>query len=220
MANYNLTEDHKRILRQRAFSVTATNVGWVFMDWKGDDWPKLELIDLQVLAEDDFLSLRVTAYAKSGNPSTVQCTLREKAFEAVKTDFAPPEPSIPTQFNIGAIIHAMSGGNVQAIGIAKDTEVSQIVNDPTLLHSQVEALTTSLLDEVKYVLIGNDLIGYTQAVQGFKEELLAEKPDPSLLKRFTGTLALLGDVEGTIGLMVRTWPYLYPLLLIAAEKLA
>jgi len=180
----------------------------------------LELIDLQVLAEDDFLSLRVTDYGKSGNPSTVQCTLREKAFEAVKTDFAPPEPSIPTQFNIGAIIHAMSGGNMQAIGIARDIEVSQIVNDPTLLHSQVEALTTSLLEEVKSVLVGNDLIGYTQAVQSFREELLAEKPNPSLLKRFTGTLALLGDVEGTIGLMVRTWPYLYPLLLIAAEKLA
>ena len=231
MANYNLTEDHKRILRQlvlgseegklpRAFVVTATNVGWIFINWRGDDWPKLELIDLQVLAEDDFLSLRVTDYGRSGNPSTVQCTLREKAFEAVKTDFAPPEPSIPTQFNIGAIIHAMSGGNVQAIGIARDIEVSQIVNDPTLLHSQVEALTTSLLEEVKSVLVGNDLIGYTQAVQSFREQLLAEKPNPSLLKRFTGTLALLGDVEGTIGLMVRIWPYLYPLLLIATEKLA
>lgn len=230
MANYNLTEDRKRILRQlvrgseegklpRTFLVTGTNVGWMLMDWKGDDYPKLELMDLQVLAEDDFLSLRVTSYTKRGNISTVQCTLREKAFEAVRTDFAPAEPTVSTQFNIGAIIHAMSGGNVQAVGIAKDTEISQIVNDPALLHSQVEALTERLLDEVKSVLAGNDLIGYAQAVQSFKEELLVEKPNPSLLKRFTSTLAFLADIEGTIALMVRVLPYLYPLLLIAAERL-
>ena len=230
MAGYNLTEDHKRILRQlvrgseedklqRAFLVAGAGGGWMVIDWKGDDRPELELMDLQVLAEDDFLSLRVTAHTKRGSISTVQCTLREKAFEAVRTDFTPPEPTVSTQFNIGAIIHAMSGGNVQAVGIAEDTEISQVVNDPALLHSQVETLTERLLDEVKSVLAGNDLIEYAQAVRGLKEQLLTEEPNPSLLKRLTRTLGLLGDIEGTIGLMVRVWPYLYPLLLIAAERL-
>jgi hypothetical protein len=230
MVSYNLTEDHKRILRQlvhgseedklpRAFLVADIGGDWMVIDWKGDDRPELEFMDLQVLAEEDFLSLRVTANTKRGNISTVQCTLREKAFEAVRTDFIPPEPPVSTQFNIGAIINAMSGGNVQAVGIAEDTELSQVINDPALLRSQVEALTERLLDEVKSALAGNDLIEYAQAVRSLKEQLLTEEPDPSLLKRLTRTLGLLGDIEGTIGLMVRVWPYIYPLLLIAAERL-
>lgn len=232
MAGYNLTKDQKRILRQlvrgseegklpRTFFVASSDsISWALIDWKSDDRPELELTDLEVLAEDHFLFLRGVRYTKRGNPATVRCTLREKAFEAVRTDFAPPEPTVPTQLNIGAIIHAMSGGNVQAVvGIAEDTEISQVVNDPDLLHSQVEALTERLLDEVKSVLAGNNLIEYGQAVQSLKEQLLAEETNPSLLKRLTRTLAFLGDIEGTIGLMVRVWTYLYPLLLIAAERL-
>lgn len=231
MAGYNLTEDQKHILRQlvrgseegklpRTFFVASSDsISWMLIDWKSDDRPELELTDLEVLEEDHFLSFRVVRYTKRGNPATVRCTLWEKAFEAVRTDFAPPEPTVPTQFNIGAIIHAMSGGNVQAVGIAEETEISQVVNDPALLHSQVEALTERLLDEAKSVLAGNDLIEYAQAVQSLKEQLLAEETNSSLLKRLTRTLAFLGDIEGTIGLMVRVWTYLYPLLLIAAERL-
>jgi hypothetical protein len=113
----------------------------------------------------------------------------------------------------------MSGGNIQTVGLAKDAEISQIVNDPALLHSQVEALTKNLLEEVKAFLSGDDLIQYSQAVRSLKEELLAERPDPSVLKRLTGTLSFFADVEGTIALTVRALPYLYPLLLIAAERL-
>jgi hypothetical protein len=102
MANYNLTEDRKRILRQLVsghedgklpqpfYGTVGANVGWVLIDWKGDDRPKLELIDLQVLNKEGFLSLQVTGYSKSGRISTVQCTLRRKAFEAVRTDFSYP----------------------------------------------------------------------------------------------------------------------------------
>ena len=230
MASYNLTEHHKQLLRQlvrateedklpRTFFVSVgQGIGWSISEWEGDDRPALEFLDIEDLARDDFLSLRVTNYSRTGNPIAVECALRQKAFDAVSADFAPPEPAGPSQVNIGAIVHTMGGGSLQAVGVA-DAEVSQIVNDPALLHTQVEALTENLLNEVKPALSGSDLMEYVQAVQELQEQLLAEQPDPSLLKRLTGTLAFLGDVDGTIGLMVRTWPFLYPLLLIAAERL-
>lgn len=146
-------------------------------------------------------------------------TIRQAGYDAVDNNFELPPPQLETQLNIGAIIQTMSGGNVQAVGLADQADISQVVNDPVLLQSQVEALTEELLNVVKDALTGDDLIDYAQAVRSFKDELLAEETDPSLLKRFAGTLSFLGDIEGTIGLIVRVWPYLYPLLLISAQKL-
>jgi len=147
------------------------------------------------------------------------CTLRARAYEAVDNDFELSSDQVGPQVTIGAIIHTMSGGNVQAVGIAQDVEISQVVNDPDLLRSQVEALTENILDEVKSALEVDELAEYAQAVRDLKEQVLAEKPDPSLIQRLVRTVGLLGDIEGTIGLMTRVWSILHPLLLIAAARL-
>ena len=170
--------------------------------------------DLDALCDADLMGFR---WSKKGDKLY---SIKQAGYDAVDSNFEVPSPYAGAQYNIGAIVQSMSGGSIQAVGLADNAEISQVVNDPALLRAQVETLAEKLLDEVKAALAGKDLIEYAQAIQDFKEELLAEEPNPSLLKRLTITLALLGDIEGTIGLMIRVWPYLYPLLLIAAEKLA
>jgi hypothetical protein len=137
----------------------------------------------------------------------------------VRAGFTPDEPTTPTQHIIGVNIETVSGGSMQVVGFADNTIISQIANDPALLRSQVETLTEKILEEVKTTLTGEDWIKYAQTAESLKKQLLAEQLDASLLKRFASTLAFLGDLEGTIGLMARVWPLLYPLLLIAAAKL-
>jgi hypothetical protein len=112
----------------------------------------------------------------------------------------------------------MSGGNVQAVGVVQDAEVSQVVNDPDLLRSQVEALTESLLDEVKHSLSVDELAEYAQAVQALRDEIVAQEPRPPVVRKLVRVIGLLGDIEGSIGLMTRAWALLHPLLLIAAAK--
>ena len=146
-----------------------------------------------------------------------KCTLLGKAFDAVDSGFALPDEAT-TRITIGAIIQSMSGGNVQAVGIAQDADISQVANDPDLLRSQVEALTENLLDEVKSSLKVDELADYAQAIRDLREQLLAERPQPTLIRHSVRTIGLLGDIEGTIGLMTRVWTFLHPLLLIAAAR--
>jgi hypothetical protein len=227
MNGYNLTNRQKELLRRLVRYITEGGLRepisagyfsgqrYIYFDggerceYQGDLYS-----DLDALYGNDLLGVR---YNKQGNPLYY---IKQTGYDAVNSNFEVLPLHAEARYNIGAIIQSMSGGSIQAIGFADNAEISQIVSDPALLRTQVQALAEKLLDEVKAALTGNDLVEYVQAVQEFKEELLAEKPTPSLLKRFARTLALLGDVEGTIGLMVRVWPYLYPLLLFAAEKLA
>jgi hypothetical protein len=148
-----------------------------------------------------------------------RCTVTGRAFDAVDSDFELP-PDERARITIGAIVRNMSGGTVQAVGIAQDAYISQVVDDPTLLRSQVEALAENLLSEVKSSLNVDELADYAGAVRDLKEQLLAEGPEPPVIRRLVRTVGLLGDIEGTIGLMTRVWTLLHPLLLIAAARLA
>jgi hypothetical protein len=147
-----------------------------------------------------------------------RCTITAKAFEAVDSDFELP-PQQASQITIGAIVRNMSGGTVQAVGIAQDADISQIVNDPSLLRSHVEALAENLLNEVKPSLNVDELAEYAKALRDLKEELVRKQPEPPVIRRLVRTVGLLGDIEGTVGLMTRVWTLLYPLLLIAAARL-
>jgi len=137
--------------------------------------------------------------------------------QRVKEDFKPTAAT--PHYNIGAIIQTMSGGTVQAVGAASRTEISQVVNDPQVLRSQVEDLTNQLIEAVKGELAASELAAYMKAVEDLRNQLLSGEPDPSLVKRLLGILAFLGDVEGTLGLMVRVWPYISSLLTIGATIL-
>jgi hypothetical protein len=226
MNGYNLTDRQKELLRKLVRLAKEGKLdepiiplfrdGRLCIDLRREGSLDLQgdgIGDLHALYDADLMNLR---FSRKG---TELYSIKQTGYDAVENEFEVPPPRAAAQYNIGAIIYAMSGGTIQAVGLADNAEISQVVNDPALLRSQVEALTGNLLDAVKSALTGNDLIEYAKTVQSFKEQLLAEEANPSLLRRLTSTLALLGDIEGTIGLMVRIWPYLYPLLLLAAERM-
>jgi hypothetical protein len=235
--SYNLTDNQKDLLRWIVQQVRDGNLpeeflvawvmggrGYLIFEYRGeeDDLPDITPGLLDALAAADvLLSDPNYELSSSGRPyeSTRRCVLTGKTYDAVDNDFESPPTHTTSHVTVGAIIQTMSGGNVQAVGIAQDTEISQVINDPDLLRSQVEALTENLLDEVKSALKTDDLAEYVLAIQDFREQLLAVEPDPSLIKRLACTLGLLGDIEGTIGLMTRVWSFLHPLLLIAAARL-
>jgi hypothetical protein len=223
----NLTPDRKDVVRSLVQQVRAGNLaeefslvesprGFEVIDgYEGnyDDFPNITQGTLIIL--DEVGMLRIVDRTRQG---LCRCVLREKAFKAVDADFEL-QTETGTHVTIGAIIHSVSGGNVQAVGIARDADISQIVNDPDLLRSQVEALAENLLNEIESSLKADELAEYTRAVRDLQEQLVTEKPQPASIRQLVRTIGLLGDVEGTIGLMTRVWAFLNPLLLIAAARL-
>lgn len=170
--------------------------------------------NLDALCDADLMSFQWNRKGKNKLYS-----VKQAGYDAVDNNFMVIPTHEGNQYNIGAIIATMSGGNLQASAGVKDTTISQVVNDPAMLQSHVSALTQELVDAVKSELADDDMKKYELALHSFKEQLVADKPDPSLLRGLTKTLAFLGDIEGTIGLMVRAWTLLYPLLLIATERI-
>jgi len=141
-------------------------------------------------------------------------------YEAVDNGFVAPEPP-RGDTNIGALITSMTGGNVQAVGAAQHSEIHQILSDPVHTREVVEALVDDLVSEVKaHLKSTDDLMAYLEAAQALKEETLADSPRPGVIKMLLGTLGFLGDIDGTLELMAKVWPYLQPLLMVAAVKLA
>jgi len=234
--NYNLTESQKSLIKWIVQEVGNGHLpeeffvawvmggkGYIISEYQGDEsnLPEITPGLLDALAASDMLLCEIRyEFTRSGRQyeSSRRCVVRQKAYEAVESDFEPPPTELGTRVTVGAIIHTMSGGNVQAVGVAEDARISQVVNDPDLLRSQVEALAKNLLDEVRSALNVDDLAEYAQAVRDLRDLLLAQEPSPSAIRRLVRTVGLLGDIEGSISLMTRVWSILHPLLLIAAAR--
>lgn len=235
---YNLTDRQEHLLRWLVQQIRdgqlpeEFNVAWLhgganILQFKGEH-PEITKGALDALANADLLLCTVnyeSHTAARGTPvehitqleRSRRCTMTGRAFEAIDSDFESPT-EVSTQVTIGAIIHSMGGGSVQAVGVAQDAEISQVVSDPDLLRSQVEALAENLVNEVKSSLKVDELAEYAEAVRELREQLLMETPEPRSIRRLARTVGLLGDIEGTIGLMTRVWTLLHPLLLIAAAN--
>jgi hypothetical protein len=130
-----------------------------------------------------------------------------------------PLPTFGADVNIGNVIAQMTG-IAQGVGKAEPgATVSQIVNDPDTRAAEVEMLADRLLDEVRSELPSASLRIYMQAIEDLRRALTAEEPEPSAIQRLLGTLAVFGDVEGTISLTLRAWPHVSGLLAIAAATI-
>lgn len=241
MAGYNLTQSQKDLARwiakqtkegrlKEEFVVLWMGGGNTIAGFDGAHPPisKMQLDALEgaglVQCKPNITSYQATGIMGKETTRTFEvsrtCAVTGLLYEAVDSDFEPPAAEVAALFNIGAFINEMSGGNLQAVGSAQESEISQIVNDPGLLQSSVEALMGRLVDEVKADLRVEDSASYAQAATELKEQLLADKPQAGPIKRALRTLGFLGDVEGTIALIGRVWLNLYPLLLIAMERMS
>ena len=178
------------------------------------------IVELEILSSLHVANLiSLTENPKKREAIVVTCSLRELAFEAVRNNFKKPQKEVlnsnPSGVSIGSI--TVSGGQA-IIGEVKNNEIKQIVNNPQLLESQVSELTKQIIDEVKQLLNYEDGITYIKEVNELKEQLLSKKPETPKIKMLISSLGFLGDIEGSLSLMARVWPYLYPLLQIAIQK--
>ena len=236
-----LTDDHKELIKRLVEETrkgTLTKefyVVWVGdtgqlnrKEFTGDNPPTITKGVLDVLEKVGLLDCKANSKTETSSTRSKttyreremnrRCTLTGKAYKAVDSNFELPSPVPTTQQNIGTLIQGnVSGGTFQSIGFT-NAQVSQIVNDSTLLQSQVDTLIEALLETVKPELTGNDLIEYIQAATELKQLLLTEEPPTlSLFKRVVSTLSFLDVVNGTTDLMVKIWPVIYPLIQIANE---
>ena len=223
MAKYNLTTRQKQILKILVESVKSGKVEEPL--YLSSSLQDCEIIgidekfghhilgDLDVLCEADLLTFR------SNSQGDKNYTIKQSGYDAVENDFVAPETPPSAQINIGAIIHEMNNGNVQAVGFSSHSELQQIVNDPALLKEKVDVLANQLIDAIKAELPAEQLIAYMKNVEELKEQLDAKESSPSILQKIFQALSFLGDIDGTISLMTRAWPYVYPLLVIASEKI-
>lgn len=233
--SYNLTENQKDILRWIVTKVRGDELseefqviwvlesnGFILNGYKGDkaELPKISTTTLDALAEAKLIrvipSYKTTEHGIQKEINRV-CSLTGLSYMAVDNNFQELPPQM-AQITIGALIHNMSGGYVQAVGVANEAEISQIANDPELLQTQVKVLFESLTNEVTSELNVNDQPIYFEATQEFQEQLLSENPNHTKIQRLVRVIGFLGDIEGTISLMTRVWSILYPLLLILAYR--
>ncbi len=167
--------------------------------------------DLEVLAEEGLLSCQ---FSSRGNKVY---TVKQAGYDAVDNNFEIPRDLLVPPISIGAIVHEMKGGNLQAVGVAH-SDVQQIVNNPELLSEQLENIANDLIETVKAELTASELLEYIKTLEDLQTQILAENPSPSILRRLVQVVAFLGDIDGSSSLMAKVWPKIYPLLLIIAEK--
>lgn len=129
------------------------------------------------------------------------------------------QTSNPTlAYNVQNTIGEGNTGPITVVGIAQNSPVSQIVNDPQQLQTFVQEQCDALLEAVKSELSVAELRKYFETVNELREELLSPEPDPSTLHRIFGAASFLATAEGNIALATRVVPLLVPLL-DAASKL-
>lgn len=224
MASYNLTDEQKQLLQQIVKEIKQDdheNSFYVSIDIQGAEIIGISqrfshsLEDnLLALDQADLITLRQT------DKYSLKFSVKQSGFDAVEGGFIQSVPTTGTYLSIGAIIHGdMSGGSVQSVGFASHSEIEQIINDPALLNSKIDEYLDNLIEIIKEDLSIKSLTEYHIATEILKEQIKSKNPDSSLLKRILQTLAFLGDIEGTISITTKAWPYIYPLIVIFSELL-
>ena len=166
---------------------------------------------LEVLERGGLIEL---SRSMGGNHSALLTVAGRQLLEEGEVD---PLGTTSVNIAVGAIIQAMYGGNLQAIGNAIGSEITQNINDPAQLEMLIEKFSGQLLEAVRTELRVSDFAKYAETVSALAEELKRPKPNESSIRRLFGALSFAANIEGSIGLMERVWPHLWPLLLLAAK---
>ena len=84
----------------------------------------------------------------------------------------------------------------------------------------MKTLTDVLIQEFKSDLSVENLRAYLQVVEELKSEAASDNPSPTVLKKLIGSLAFMGDIEGSIALTARALPHILPIISLIVEKLS
>ena len=136
MSTYNLTESQKELLRAIIESDDAGDTvekgilliihGGGTYDLWGPNIKLDSLADLDALCDEGLLVKM--------NGSAIKYRIKNAAHAAISNNFQIPQSQSEPYFSIGAIIGSINGGNIQTIGSAANSKVSQIINDPNLIQ--------------------------------------------------------------------------------------
>jgi hypothetical protein len=142
-------------------------------------------------------------------------SLTKSAATAVENQFEQPYTPPGSKYRPQLIVQAMKG-NLEAESSTRFTpDVNAITADPILLHTTVEELASSLLETIHHELTGPVLLTYARTLRGFKEAIYNGRLAPKELQTYAQQLAGTND---QYPLLLKAWPYLYPLLLIAQNR--
>jgi hypothetical protein len=169
-----------------------------------------EQVDFDALVDAGLLNSKLN---RSGSESY---SIHNLGYLAIEKNFDISQFTNANQI-IGTYVEGnVSGGNLLSVGVA-NAQFSQIVNDPALLHAEIEAIITKMLEEVKAELKGRDLDEYIESADTLRQQLLAkDPPTPHMFKRVIRALSLLDNANGTLELTLKIWPLIQILITIAA----
>jgi hypothetical protein len=136
--------------------------------------------------------------------------------QAIHRNFQASPP--PANIQAGAIFNgSVTGGNIQAVANAIDSEVQQNVSglSPDDLQKEIEQVLEKLLAQVTEHLTLKQRATYTQMAAEFQAEIAKSQPNPGKLHNLLGGLGMLSDLGGamdfsqkTFELIVKTGPYI------------
>ena len=173
--------------------------------------------DLEALCEAKLMNQR---YSRSSRKNRRIYKVTEAGHQAVANNFAfsekrqaSAEPDKETKTT------EISIGDIQAIWFADSASIDQIVGDPNSIKQIVDSLAEQLLKAIEPEISSYKLVTYKKNIQHLKAQITADAPSPPTLQRLFSSLSFMENIEGSISLATVVWPYLYPLLLIAKEKI-
>lgn len=143
--------------------------------------------------------------------------ITEAAHEFVKRMF---DLSSSLLTDLEATLPEPRGASFQGSDPDINSETSEIIHAREILSSTVYALTEKLLKELRPNLDEPTYETYHQAVQALQRQLLAKKPNLSTCKRLIRKISFLGDLNGSVEMMTKAWPYIHPLLVILNTRLS
>jgi hypothetical protein len=175
-----------------------------------DSFRFTNISDLDALCDADLLSFR---WNRSGIGKLYSLT--KAAAEAVKSSFEQPFSPPGPRYRPNLIVKAMNGYLDATQSGPYLPDIDQIAADPLLLHTTVEELITSLLGVTRSELRGPALLEYNRTARELKEALFHGRLSSKEVQEYARKLA---GLEEETSLMLKAWPYIYPLLLLAEKR--
>lgn len=223
MATYNLTQRQKDLLKLLVEGIRTKEWSNTFMDMSSlSDYMLIPMqggdnIEIADIHDMDAIENTGLIFAQFGSKGTKRYTITQAAYDAVDQDFQVPDYSDSQVQYIGVQVQGNVGGSVQGIGYADHAAVEQIINDPEALKTEVEKITSALLDAVKADLHGGKLVEYVNNIESLKAALEDREHGKGMFQRLISALSFVNDTASSFELMAKAWPYLSVLLQLAAQ---
>jgi len=227
MTSYDLTNKQKQLLILLIKSLKAKKITEPIIPEINAESCSIEGIDekfdrnfiwdMEVLCDAKFMECTYSRYSSQGNRIY---TITQTGYKAVANNFAIPEEPEIAQDDRKMLHGEINIEKIQAMWFDNIAEIHQIVDDSHLLKRIISSITNQLLNVIEPEISAFKLATYKRAIQDLEEEITAGEPSPTKLQRLFNTLAFMEDIGSSISLATKAWPYIYPMLIIANQKIS